>query len=94
LTRVSDKGFFIYVFSFCLLSGTVVSTMQDIPTYQAEHRALKALNGKLHAELWRLTRVSSATVGAIRMDIEANGRRMRTIEYLIHFLRQKEAGLE
>ena len=60
--------------------------------YKAEYRALKALNGKLHANIWRLTQehmtdTRNNAINAIRKEIEANQRRMNTIEYLIHWLR-------
>ncbi len=48
-------------------------------TYASEHRALKATNGKLHAEIWRKQGRNAET---IRKEIEANERRMRTIDYL------------
>jgi len=66
--------------------------MQDIPTYQAEHSYLKASTGKLHAEVWRLSleRDASTTISANQKRIEANGRRLRTIEYLVRWLRRQE----
>ena len=69
--------------------------MQDIPTYQAEHRSLKASNGKLHAEVWRLSRErdASTAISATRKQIEANSRRMRTIEYLVRWLQSHGAQL-
>ena len=67
--------------------------MQNAETYQTEHRTLKILNGRLHADIWRLGRAgndacSGFAIQAIRKEIEANERRMHTIEYLIRWLHE------
>ncbi len=71
--------------------------MQNVGTYQSEIRTLKALNGRLHADIWRLGRVandacSRTAIQAIRKEIEANERRMHTVEYLICWLRDNDEG--
>jgi hypothetical protein len=51
--------------------------MQNAEAYRLEQRTLKALNGRLHAEIWRSRNFE------VRKEIEANERRIRTIDYLI-----------
>lgn len=61
----------------------------DIATYKAEHSALRSLNNRLHAEIWILSSQGDknhASVSLFRKEIEANTRRLRTIEYLMKWL--------
>ena len=46
--------------------------------------SLKARNNKLHAEIWRMNREkdSTQTIDRMRIEIEANNRELREIEYL------------
>jgi hypothetical protein len=71
--------------------------MQNVGTYQSEIRTLKALNGRLHADIWRLGRVgndacSYTAIQAIRKETDANERRMHTIDYLIGWLHDNGKG--
>ena len=66
--------------------------MQDISTYKAEHSAIRASNNKLHTEIWMLSQRDKkhASVTLKRAEIEANTRRLRTIEYLMRWLKNNQ----
>lgn len=58
--------------------------MMNLENYTSEYRALKSKNGKLHEKIWR-TGKKGGNTDTIRKEIEANERRMRTINYLKKF---------
>ena len=61
--------------------------MQSADAYRLERRALAALNGRLHAEVWRLGRAADApAVAAARHEIQANERRIRTIDHVLRII--------
>ena len=66
--------------------------MHDIATYKAEHSAIRASNNRLHTEIWILYQrdKNHASVTLKRAEIEANTRRLRTIEYLMRWLQNNQ----
>lgn len=68
------------------LVGRTVS-MQTITEYKSEHKAVKASIGRMHAEIWRLGAGQNA--GHLRREIDALGRRLKTIDYLVCWLRKQ-----
>ncbi len=66
--------------------------MQSLAAFQSEHRTLRAENGRLHADIWRLGRERDRfdLIKNTQQKIEANERRMRTIEYLIRWMHENQ----
>lgn len=63
--------------------------MQAIEMYKAERKAVKASINRLHAEIWRQDQQPGTDVSRLRQEIGAHERRLRTIDYLIRWLKQK-----
>ena len=61
--------------------------MKTIAAYKAEHRAIQAEMGMIHAQIWQ----RPGECGSLRQEIEAKTRRLRTIEYVLKWLERNAA---
>ena len=63
--------------------------MQAIDMYKAERNAVHASINRLHAEIWRQGRQGSTNVNHLSQEMSAHTRRLKTIEHVIRWLKEK-----
>ena len=62
--------------------------------YQTERKLLQKWNGKLHYEIWRLGKEGDTEnqVSRLKIELHENAVRIRTLDYLIKYERDFQAG--
>jgi hypothetical protein len=63
--------------------------MQAVDMYRAERKAVQASIDILHVEIWRQGQQGNTNVSHLRQEISAHTTRLKTIEHVILWLKEK-----